>query len=131
MNRIINGIIEYLGVFTQEQWLWLGVAGLILIYILYNRKKYKNLFDLAVIASEESFKHGENKRKLDAAIKFIHLRTDKLPYLAKLLIRKFLSKKRMIKIIEKTLQKFSDTFGNARKIEIEGDNEDGEDGVKI
>lgn len=131
MKNLIEQVIVYLGNLNQEDWLWIGLAGLILAYIFYNRKQYKNLFDLAVIASEESFKHGDNKRKLDAAIKYIHLRTDKLPYLAKLTIRNFLSKKRMINIIEKTLQKFSDTFGNARKIDIEGNEENGEDTVKV
>lgn len=131
MRELINKVIVYLGSFSQEDWLWISLAGLILAYIIYNRKQYKNLFDLAVIASEESFNHGDNKRKLDAAIKFVNLRTDKLPYLAKIIIRKFLSKKRMITVIEKTLQKFSDTFGNARKIDIEGNEENGEDTVKI
>lgn len=118
-------------VFSQEDWLWISLAGLILAYIIYNRKQYKNLFDLAVIASEESFNHGDNKRKLDAAIKFVNLRKDKLPYLAKIIIRKFLSKKRMITVIEKTLQKFSDTFGNARRVDIEGNEGNGEEPIKI
>lgn len=131
MKNLIEQVMVYLGNFSQDDWLWIGLAGLILAYIFYNRKQYKNLFDLAVIASEESFKNGDNKRKLDAAIKYIHLRTDKLPYLAKLTIRNFLSKKRMISVIEKTLQKFSDTFGNARKIDIEGNEENGEDTVKV
>lgn len=131
MKGLINEVMVYLGSFTQEDCLWLGLAGFILAYIFYNRKQYKNLFDLAVIASEESFNHGDNKRKLDAAVKYVHLRTDKLPYLAKLIIRNFLSKKRMINVIEKTLQKFSDTFGNARKIDIEGNEENGEDTIKI
>lgn len=131
MKGLINEIMVYLGSFTQEDCLWLGLAGFILAYIFYNRKQYKNLFDLAVIASEESFNHGDNKRKLDAAVKYVHLRTDKLPYLAKLTIRNFLSKKRMINVIEKTLQKFSDTFGNARKIDIEGNEENGEETIKV
>lgn len=131
MKGLINEVVVYLGGFSQEDWLWMGLAGFILAYIFYNRKQYKNLFDLAVIASEESFNHGDNKKKLDAAIKYINLRTDKLPYLAKMVIRKFLSRKRMITIIEKTLQKFSDTFGNARKIDIEGNEENGEDTVKV
>lgn len=131
MKGLINEVVVYLGGFSQEDWLWMGLAGFILAYIFYNRKQYKNLFDLAVIASEESFNHGDNKRKLDAAVRFINLRTDKLPFLAKTVIRKFLSRKRMITVIEKTLQKFSDTFGNARKIDIEGNEEDGEESIKV
>lgn len=131
MKGLINELVMRLGGFSQEDWLWMGLAGFILAYIFYSRKQYKNLFDLAVIASEESFNHGDNKRKLDAAVRFINLRTDKLPFLAKTVIRKFLSRKRMITVIEKTLQKFSDTFGNARKIDIEGNEEDGEESFKV
>ena len=131
MKGLINEVMGYLRHFSQEDWLWMVLAGFIIAYIFYNRKQYKNLFDLAVIASEESFNHGDNKRKLDAAVKFVNLRTDKLPFLAKTVIRKFLSRKRMITVIEKTLQKFSDTFGNARRIDIEGNEEDGEESIKV
>lgn len=88
-------------------------------YIIYNRKQYINLFDAAVIASEESFKYGENKKKLKAALKFVEYRTDKLPYPVRILLRKFFSRKTIEKAIEKALQKFSDTFGTGRKIDIE------------
>lgn len=116
---MVNQVIAYLKGFSQEQWLWIALAGLILGYIVYNRKQYINLFDAAVIASEESFKHGDNKRKLNAALKFVEYRTDKLPYPVRILLRKFFSRKRIEKTIERTLQKFSDVFGTGRKIDIE------------
>lgn len=116
---MINQVITYLKGFSQEQRLWIALAGLILGYIVYNRKQYINLFDAAVIASEESFKHGDNKRKLNAALKFVEYRTDKLPYPVRILLRKFFSRKRIEKTIERTLQKFSDVFGTGRKIDIE------------
>ena len=123
---MVNQVIAYLKGFSQEQWLWIALAGVILGYIVYNRKQYVNLFDAAVIASEESFKHGENKKKLNAAVKFITYRTDKLPYPVRILIRKFFSRERIKKVIEKTLQKFSDTFGTGRKIDIEENGNDEE-----
>ena len=123
---MVNQVIAYLKGFSQEQWLWITLAGVILGYIVYNRKQYVNFFDAAVIASEESFKHGDNKRKLNAAVKFITYRTDKLPYPVRILIRKFFSRERIKKIIEKTLQKFSDTFGTGRKIDIEENGNDEE-----
>ena len=46
-------------------------------------------------------------------------RTDKLPYPVRILIRKFFSRERIRKGIEKALQKFSDVFGTGRKIDIE------------
>ena len=116
---MINQVITYLKGFYQEQWLWIALAGGILGYIIYNRKQYINLFDAAVIASEESFKYGENKKKLKAALKFVEYRTDKLPYPVRILLRKFFSRKTIEKAIEKALQKFSDTFGTGRKIDIE------------
>jgi hypothetical protein fgonA2_06669 len=123
---MVNQVIAYLKGFSQEQWLWIALAGVILGYIVYNRKQYVNLFDTAVIASEESFKHGDNKKKLNAALKFVEYRTDKLPYPVRILIRKFFSRERIKKAIEKALQKFSDTFGTGRKIDIEENGNDEE-----
>ena len=123
---MVNQVIAYLKGFNQEQWLWIALAGVILGYIVYNRKQYVNLFDAAVIASEESFKHGDNKKKLNAALKFVEYRTDKLPYPVRILIRKFFSRERIKKAIEKALQKFSDTFGTGRKIDIEENGNDEE-----
>ncbi|WP_339001514.1 hypothetical protein KST08_00770 [Fusobacterium animalis] len=123
---MVNQVIAYLKGFSQEQWLWIALAGVILGYIVYNRKQYVNLFDAAVIASEESFKHGDNKKKLNAALKFVEYRTDKLPYPVRILIRKFFSRERIKKVIEKALQKFSDTFGTGRKIDIEENGNDEE-----
>ena len=123
---MVNQVIAYLKGFSQEQWLWIALAGVILGYIVYNRKQYVNLFDAAVIASEESFKHGDNKKKLNAALKFVEYRTDKLPYPVRILIRKFFSREKIKKTIEKALQKFSDTFGTGRKIDIEENGNDEE-----
>ena len=123
---MVNQVIVYLKGFSQEQWLWIALAGVILGYIVYNRKQYVNLFDAAVIASEESFRHGDNKKKLNAALKFVEYRTDKLPYPVRILIRKFFSREKIKKAIEKALQKFSDTFGTGRKIDIEENGNDEE-----
>ena len=125
MKDFINQAIGYLAGFSIEQWLWLAVAGIILVYLIYNRKQYVNLFRQSVIFAEESFNYGENRKKLEAAVNFILFRTSSLPWVARIIIVKFITKKRMIDIIEKILQKFSDTFANAYKIDIKG-NEDGE-----
>ncbi|WP_339007545.1 hypothetical protein [Fusobacterium animalis] len=126
MKDLINQAIVYLANFSVEQWIWLAVAGLILIYIFYNRKQYVNLFRQAVIVSEESFNSGEGRKKLEAAVNFILYRTSSLPWIARIVIIRFISKKRMIDIIEKTLQKFSDIFANSYKIDIKGNEKDGE-----
>ena len=126
MKVLINQVVGYLVGFNTEQWIWIAVAGAILIYIVYNRKQYVNLFRQAVIVSEESFNSGEGRKKLEAAINFILYRTSSLPWIARIVIIRFISKKRMIDIIEKTLQKFSDVFANSYKIDIKGNEEDGE-----
>lgn len=126
MKDLINKAIGYLASFSTEQWVWIAVAGVILIYMVYNRKQYVNLFRQAVIVSEESFNSGEGRKKLEAAINFILYRTSSLPWIARIVIIKFISKKRMIDIIEITLQKFSDIFANSYKIDIKGNEEDGE-----
>jgi len=125
MKVLINQVVGYLVGFNTEQWIWIAVAGLILVYLIYNRKQYVNVFRQSVIFAEESFNHGENGKKLEAAVNFILYRTSSLPWVARIIIIKFISRKRMIDIIEKTLQKFSDIFANGYKVDIKG-NEDGE-----
>ena len=125
MKDLINKAIGYLAGFSMEQWIWITVAGLIISYRIYNRKQYVNVFRQSVIFAEESFNHGENGKKLEAAVNFILFRTSSLPWVARIIIIKFISRKRMIDIIEKTLQKFSDIFANGYKVDIKG-NEDGE-----
>lgn len=126
MKVLINQVVGYLAGFNTEQWIWIAVAGLILAYLIYNRKQYVNVFRQSVIFAEESFNHGENGKKLEAAVNFILFRTSSLPWIARIVIIRFISKKRMIDIIEKTLQKFSDIFANSYKIDIKGNEEDGE-----
>ena len=94
--------------------------------MVYNRKKYVQIFDNAVVYAETSFNYGDNLKKLDGAVTFIIERTNSLPFIARVVIRKFLSRKRMVDIIEKTLQKFSNVFGTGRKVDIKGNEEDGE-----
>ena len=126
MKDLINQVVGYLAGFNVEQWIWIAVAGLILVYLIYNRKQYVNVFKQSVIFAEESFNHGENRKKLEAAVNFILFRTSSLPWIARIIIIKFISRKRMIDIIEKTLQKFSDIFANGYKVDIKGNEEDGE-----
>jgi len=126
MKDLINQVVGYLAGFNTEQWIWIAVAGLILVYLIYNRKQYVNIFRQSVIFAEESFNHGENGKKLEATVNFILFRTSSLPWIARIIIIKFISRKRMIDIIEKTLQKFSDIFAAGYKIDIKGNEEDGE-----
>ena len=112
--------------FTWEQWIWIAVATVIVAYMVYHRKKYVQIFDNAVVYAETSFNYGDNLKKLDGAVTFIIERTNSLPFIARVIIRKFLSRKRMVDIIETTLQKFSNVFGTGRKIDIKGNEEDGE-----
>ena len=111
--------------FTLEQWGWMALAAIIVAYMVYNRKKYVQIFDNAVVYAETSFNYGDNLKKLDGAVAFVIERTSNLPFIARVIIRKFLSRKRMVDVIETTLQKFSNVFGTGRKIDIKGNEEDG------
>lgn len=111
--------------FTWEQWCWMALAAGIVAYMVYNRKKYNQVFDNAVVYAETSFNYGDNLKKLDGAVAFVIERTSNLPFIARVVIRRLLSRKRMVDIIETTLQKFSNVFGTGRKVDIKG-NEDGE-----
>ncbi|MFC2422714.1 MAG: hypothetical protein ACFNPZ_01550 [Fusobacterium polymorphum] len=112
--------------FTWEQWCWMALAAGIVAYMVYNRKKYVQIFDNAVVYAETSFNYGDNLKKLDGAVNFIIERTNTVPFFARIMIRRFLSRKRMVDIIETTLQKFSNVFGTGRKVDIKGNEEDGE-----
>lgn len=123
--EFLNNFIGYLGSFTLEEWLWMAISVGIVLYLVYNKKKYTEIFDNAVVMAETSFNYGDNKKKLDAAIRFVLARTTRLPFLARLVIARFISEKRMIDLIEKSLQKFSDIFGSGRKVDIKGNEENG------
>ncbi len=125
MTKLFNEMMVFLGLgnirdYTVEQWVWIVLAVGFIAYIFYNRKKYVSLFDSAVVMAETSFNHGDNQVKMNAAINYIKKRTEILPLFAKITIRYFLSKKRIVTIIERTLQKFSDVFGSGRKVDIKG-----------
>lgn len=118
--EFLNTFICYLSNFSMEEWLWMIFSVGIVLYLVYNKKKYTEIFDNAVVMAETSFNYGDNLKKLEAAIAFVLARTAKLPFLARLVIAKFISKKRMVDLIEKSLQKFSDVFGSGRKVDIKG-----------
>ena len=130
MKDLVVGLIlklwAFLIGFTWEQWGWMLLATVIVAYMVYNRKKYVQIFDNAVVYAETSFNYGDNLKKLDGAVTFIIERTNSLPFIARVIIRKFLSRIRMVDIIETTLQKFSNVFGTGRKVDIKGNEEDGE-----
>ncbi|BEO93675.1 hypothetical protein FNCV3_05000 [Fusobacterium nucleatum] len=130
MKDLVVGLIlklwTFLTGFTWEQWGWMALAAGIVAYMVYNRKKYVQIFDNAVVYAETSFNYGDNLKKLDAAVNFIIERTNTVPFFARIMIRRFLSRKRMVDVIETTLQKFSNVFGTGRKVDIKGNEEDGE-----
>jgi len=75
MKDLVVGLIlklwTFLTGFTWEQWGWMLLATVIVVYMVYNRKKYVQIFDNAVVYAETSFNYGDNLKKLDAAVNFI------------------------------------------------------------
>ena len=130
MKDLVVGLIlklwAFLTGFTWEQWGWILLAAVIVAYMIYNRKKYVQIFDNAVVYAETSFNYGDNLKKLDGAVTFIIERTNSLPFIARVIIRKFINKKSIIDAIERTLQRISNTFGKGSKVDIKGNEEDGE-----
>ena len=93
MKDLVVGLIlklwAFLTGFTLEQWCWMALAAGIVAYMVYNRKKYVQIFDNAVVYAETSFNYGDNLKKLDGAVTFIIERTNSLPFIARVIIRKF------------------------------------------
>lgn len=120
MKNLLNKAMEYLGQFTQEQWAWLAGAVIIVGYIFYNRKKYVELFDNAVVASETTLNQEGSQQKMDTAVAFVYKRIDTLPLPARIVLKKFITKERIVTLLEKSLQKFSNVFGSGKKVDIKG-----------
>lgn len=125
MEHLKSYLLGVFGSFNQEQWTWMGAALLLVLYVLWNRKKYVDLFDKAVIMAETSFNYGANKEKLEAAIDYVMTKTALLPFPARLILQYFLSRENVITLIEKSLQKFSDVFGSKRRVDIKGNESNG------
>lgn len=81
------------------------------------------LVDQAVVAAEYSFNSGEGKKKLEFAKKWMKDNFTVLPWYIRILANSYLDEKRLIDLIEASLNRLSVAFGSGRVIDIIGNEE--------
>lgn len=103
----------------------LGALIVVFVYYLFGKgsKPLIKLVDEAVVSAENSFNSGEGKQKLEFAFNFIEKNLNLLPWYVKSFMFLFVTKKRIIDLIETSLNRLSIAFGSGRKVDIKG-NED-------
>lgn len=100
------------------------IGALIVIFVYYllgkGSKPLIRLVDEAVVSAENSFNSGEGKQKLEFAFKFIEKNLNFLPWYVKSFALLFLTRKRIIDLIEMSLNRLSIAFGSGKKVDIKG-----------
>lgn len=117
---------NYIGSMTKQGWVGLALALGFIVIVVFSKKKYADTVEKAIRISEESFNSGEGQKKLAAAIAYIQNAITLMPWYVRLVIVPVINKKSIINAIERTLQRISDTFGKGSKVDIKGNEEDGE-----
>lgn len=116
---------NYIGSITKQGWVGIVLALGFIIVIIISKKKYADTVEKAIRLSEQSFNSGEGQKKL-AAIAYIQNAITLMPWYVRLVIVPVINKKSIIDAIERTLQRISNTFGKGSKVDIKGNEEDGE-----
>lgn len=100
----------------------LGALIVIFVYYLLGKgsKPLIRLVDEAVVSAENSFNSGEGKQKLEFAFNFIEKNLNFLPWYVKSFALLFLTRKRIIDLIEMSLNRLSIAFGSGKKVDIKG-----------
>ena len=100
------------------------IGALIVIFVYYllgkGSKPLIRLVDEAVVSAENSFNSGEGKQKLEFAFNFIEKNLNCLPWYVKSFALLFLTRKRIIDLIEMSLNRLSIAFGSGKKVDIKG-----------
>jgi phage holin, LL-H family len=100
----------------------IGASIVIFVYYLLGKgsKPLIRLVDEAVVSAENSFNSGEGKQKLEFAFNFIEKNLNFLPWYVKSFALLFLTRKRIIDLIEMSLNRLSIAFGSGKKVDIKG-----------
>ena len=117
---------NYIGNITKQGWIGIALALGFIIVMVISKKKYADTVEKAIRLSEQSFNSGEGQKKLAAAIAYIQNAITLMPWYVRLMIVPVINKKSIIDAIERTLQRISNTFGKGSKVDIKGNEEDGE-----
>ena len=100
----------------------IGALIVVFAYYLFGKgsKPLIKLVDEAVVSAENSFNSGEGKQKLEFAFNFIEKNLNFLPWYVKSFALLFLTRKRIIDLIEMSLNRLSIAFGSGKKVDIKG-----------
>lgn len=103
----------------------IGIVGIEVLYIVLRKgtEPVIKLVDQAVVNAENSFNSGEGKKKLEFAVNYVERHKESLPWFVKILVGPFLTKKQIIDLIEKSLNRLSVAFGSGKKVDIKGNEE--------
>ena len=126
MVNLIEMVKFYITNMTKEAWVGIALALVFIIVIVISKKKYADTVEKSIRLSEQSFNSGEGQKKLAAAIAYIQNAITLMPWYVRLVIVPVINKKSIIDAIERTLQRISNTFGKGSKVDIKGNEEDGE-----
>ena len=126
MGNLIEMVKFYIANMTKEVWVGIALALVFIIVVVISKKKYADTVEKAIRLSEQSFNSGEGQKKLAAAIQYIQNAITLMPWYVRLVIVPVINKKSIIDAIERTLQRISNTFGKGSKVDIKGNEEDGE-----
>ena len=126
MENLIEVVKFYIASMTKEAWVGIVLALGFIVVVIISKKRYADIVEKAIRLSEQSFNSGEGQKKLAAAIAYIQNAITLMPWYVRLVIVPVINKKSIIDAIERTLQRISNTFGKGSKVDIKGNEEDGE-----
>jgi hypothetical protein len=126
MENLIEMVKFYIASMTKEAWVGIVLALGFIVMVIISKKRYAGIVEKAIRLSEQSFNSGEGQKKLAAAIAYIQNAITLMPWYVRLMIVPVINKKSIIDAIERTLQRISNTFGKGSKVDIKGNEEDGE-----
>ena len=126
MENLIEVVKFYIASMTKEAWVGIVLALGFIVVVIISKKRYADIVEKAIRLSEQSFNSGEGQKKLAAAIAYIQNAITLMPWYVRLVVVPVINKKSIIDAIERTLQRISNTFGKGSKVDIKGNEKDGE-----
>lgn len=124
MQHYVDLFINFMKANSPVSYVVLAVVIVFILNIIVKKipapKQLVKLVDEAVVAAEYSFNSGEGKKKLEFAKKWMKENFNSLPWYVRILANTYLSDKKLIDLIETSLNRLSVAFGTGRKIDIIG-----------
>jgi phage holin, LL-H family len=126
-QQYLTKFTELLANYSPVSYVVLAIILVFILNILVKKipapTQLTKLVDQAVVAAEYSFNSGEGKQKLEFAKKWMKDNFSILPWYIRILANSFLEEKRLIDLIESSLNRLSVAFGTGRVIDLVGNEE--------